>query len=192
MRSQRMLLLWVLILALVIPAAGATAGGPTEQLRTDIDELYRSVTLVGGPSNGSARAIVDRMFDWTAMAQASLRDHWQKRTPAERTEFTGLFANLFARAYLSRINLVDARSFQYLGDATVGDRSTVKTTVLTKRGSTIDVEYVVQGTPAQRWHVQDVRVESMSLIDNYRVQFDTVIGKTSYDELVKRLRAAVK
>ena len=192
MRCQGMLLSSALILALLIPAAGASAGEPTEQIRADIDALYRSVNGQAGQRNGSARAVVDRMFDWTAMAEASLRDHWQKRTAAERTEFTGLFADLFARAYVSRINLVDARSFQYLGDATVGDRSTVKTKVLTKRGSTIDVEYVVQATPARRWHVQDVRVESMSLVDNYRVQFDTVIGKASYDELVRRLRAAVK
>ena len=77
---------------------------------------------------------------------------WRRkaRTAAERTEFTGLFANLFARAYLSRIHLVDASGFQYVGDATAGDRSTVKTKVLTKRGSTIDVDYVVQATPARR------------------------------------------
>ena len=91
------------------------------------------------------------------------------------------------------INLVDARTFQYLGDTTVGERGTVKTKVLTKRGSAIDVEYLVRATPpARRWHVQDVRVEMISLVDNYRAQFDAIISRASYEELVKRLRAAVK
>ncbi|HEY2991594.1 MAG TPA: ABC transporter substrate-binding protein [Methylomirabilota bacterium] len=191
MGYRRTRLLAGLILALLAPAVGAGAGEPTEQLRADIDELYRLAAPVGQPG-APARAIVDRMFDWTTIAEASLRDHWRKRTAAERAEFTRLFADLFARAYTSRIHLVDAKSFRYVGDATAGDHSTVKTKVLTKRGSTIDVDYVMRATPGQRWHVQDVRVETISLVDNYRVQFDTIISKASYDELVKRLRAAVK
>ncbi len=178
------------------PTPGVGAGEPTEQLRSDIDELYRSVNApAAAPGQGGAppRAIVDRMFDWSAMAESSLRGYWPERTPGERAEFTRLFSDLFARAYLSRINLVDARTFQYLGDTTVGERGTVKTKVLTKRGSAIDVEYLVRATPpARRWHVQDVRVEMISLVDNYRAQFDAIISRASYEELVKRLRAAVK
>jgi phospholipid transport system substrate-binding protein len=194
MRCRLVLVLSGLILAMV--ASGVGAGEPTDQLRADIDELYRSVNPASTPGairGGTiARAIVDRMFDWTAMAEATLRGHWQKRTPAERAEFTKLFSDLFGRAYLSRIHLVDARSFQYLGDATDGDRGTVRTKVFTNRGSAIDVDYVVRTTPARRWHVQDVRVETISLVDNYRVQFDTVISKSSYEELVKRLRATAR
>jgi phospholipid transport system substrate-binding protein len=192
MGNRRTRVLAALIFALVASTLDARAGEPTEQLRADIDALYRLALPPAGRTSAPARAIVDRMFDWAAIAEASLRDHWQKRTATEQAEFTRLFADLFARAYTSRIHLVDAESFQYVGDATTGDRSTVKTKVLTKRGSTIDVDYVMRATPERRWHVQDVRVETMSLVDNYRVQFDTIIGRTSYEELVKRLRAAVK
>ena len=195
MRYPCALALSGLIFMLLGPTPGVRAGEPTEQLRSDIAELYRSVNApAAAPGQGGAppRAIVDRMFDWSAMAESSLQGYWPKRTPAERAEFTRLFSDLFARAYLSRINLVDARTFQYLGDTTVGERGTVKTKVLTKRGSAIAVEYLVRATPARRWHVQDVRVEMISLVDNYRAQFDAIISRDSYEELVKRLRAAVK
>ena len=178
----------LVVLAVLVPVSGAAAGEATDQIKADIDELYKMVNTSGAPA---ARPIVDRMFDWSAMSESALRGHWQKRSPAERAEFTKLFSDLFRRAYLSRINLVDARSFEYLGDTTEGDKGTVKTKVLTKRGSKLDVDYVVRATPEKRWHVQDVRVETMSLVDNYRVQFDTIIAKTSYEELLKRLRAAV-
>jgi len=175
-----------LALLLGVPPA-ARAGEPTDQLRADIDELYRIVdeSPAGAAerSGTPGRAIVDRMFDWTAMAEASLRTHWPKRTPAERTEFVRLFSDLFARAYLSRIHLVDSKKFQYLGDAVAGDRGTVKTRIFTRRGSSLDVEYLLRATPARRWLVRDVRVDAISLVDNYRAQFDSVISQSSYEDL---------
>jgi len=189
--------LYGLFFALVLgPAPGAWCGQPSEQLRADIDGLYRIVdeTSGAGSEQGGTRgrAIVDRMFDWTAMAEASLQSYWQKRTPAERAEFVQLFSDLFARAYLSRIHLVDSKKFQYLGDAVTGDRGTVKTRIFTKRGSSLDVEYLVRATPERRWLVRDVRVDAISLVDNYRAQFASVISQSSYEDLVKRLRALVK
>src|SRR5436309_141919 len=196
MSTHSALIVSGLILALLVRAPAAGAGEPTNQLRADIDDLYRSVQAspapAAGPGLAAGRAILNRMFDWTAMAEASLRGQWQKRTPAERAEFTQLFSDLFARAYLARIHLVDATTFQYLGDTTAGDRATVRTKVLVKRGDAIDVDYVVRATNAPRWRVQDIRVESISLVDNYRVQFATIIARSSYEDLVQRLRATVK
>ena len=188
MGSRSALLLLVLLVAALGPAGAAVAGEATDQLKTDIDELY-STASGGAPA---ARPIVDRMFDWSAMSETALRGHWAKRTPAERTEFTRLFSDLFARAYLSRIHLVDARKFEYLGDTTSGGQGTVKTKVFTKRGSALDVDYLVQNAAGTRWLVRDVKVEGISLMDNYRVQFDTIIAKSSYEDLVTRLKAAGK
>lgn len=185
-----------LIVGLVAPVHGAVAGEATDQLKSDISELYKLVSQgpdqPAGRDAQARRAIVDRMFDWSAMAQASLRDHWGQLSPADRTEFTRLFADLFARAYLTRVHLVDASKFQYLGETVTGDRGTVKTKIVTKRGTGLDVDYIVRATPARRWQIQDVQVESTSLVDNYRVQFDTIIAKSSYGELAVRLRAATK
>jgi phospholipid transport system substrate-binding protein len=196
MSSRRAFVVCGLIVWVLVHAAAAGAGAPTNQLRADIDDLYRSAQASPASDARSdqvaGRVILDRMFDWTAMAEASLRGQWQKRTSAERAEFTQLFADLFARAYLTRIHLVDAMTFQYLGDTTAGDRATVRTKVLVKRGNAIDVDYVVRETNAPRWRVQDIRVESISLVDNYRVQFATIIARSSYEDLVQRLRATAK
>ena len=193
MRYRDVLVSSGLMLVLLGGPVAAGAGEPMEQLRANIDELYRVVNATP-PSGGAGeavagRAIVDRMFDWAAMAETSLRGRWQQRPPAERAEFTRLFSDLFARAYLTRINLVDARTFRYVGDETSAERGMVHTKILTKRGSTLDVDYVVRATPDRHWRVQDVRVESISLIDNYRAQFDAIISRSSYGELVSRLRA---
>jgi len=123
------------------------------------------------------------------MARQALRQYWEPRTPAEREEFTRLFAELFRHAYVARISLVDATAFNYLGDKITGDRAIVTTQVTTKRGSTINVAYVLEREADRPWRVQDVLVEGMSLLENYRTQFASIISRTSYQTLVQRLRS---
>ena len=187
------------VIAVLFALAGglpdyANAGAPTDQVRSEIDQLYQSLQQPA-PSrsvNGSSTEILDRMFDWARMAQAVMGRHWTQRSAAERTEFTGLFAGLFRRAYVSRIHVVDASKFQYLGDAIDGNRATVKTKVLTNRGSTLDVDYTVRLEDGQRWRVDDVKVDRVSLVDNYRTQFDTFLARSSYEALAQKLRANPK
>jgi phospholipid transport system substrate-binding protein len=183
-------------LAFVLLLAAATvpvtqAGEPTEQLRTDIDQVYKLLQQPN-PSAATQReaaAILDGMFDWRQMAETALRRHWAQRTPDEQAQFTRLFADLFRRAYLSRIHVIDASKFQYLDETIRGNEATVKTKVFTARGSGINVDYALY-LDTRRWRVRDVRVEQISLVDNYRTQFDSIIAKSSYAELVRRLEAA--
>jgi phospholipid transport system substrate-binding protein len=172
----------------------AQAGEPTEQLRSSIDRVYAlHQTDHSSTAERESAGILDQMFDWPRMSETALQRTWRARTASERAELTQLFADLFRRAYLSRIHVVDASKFQYLGDAVTADRATVKTKVLTKKGSTIDVDYAVRLTgDDRRWRVQDVRVEQVSLVDNYRAQFDTFLARSSYEALVEKLRETAK
>jgi len=195
MKRSRYTLVIAVVFALALGLGdSAQAGAPTEQLRTDIDQLYRSLQQPAtspGVNDGSGE-ILDRMFNWPQMAQTVMGRHWQQRTAAERSEFTQLFPGIFRRAYVSRIHVVDASKFQYLGDAIDGDRATVKTKISTKRGSTLDVDYTVRLGDDQRWRVDDVKVERVSLIDNYRDQFQAFLGRSSYEALTQKLRANAK
>ncbi len=193
--SRGLAAVFVLVVAgLPGDALRAEAGPATDQLRAAIGDLQRVVveapaaSMPSAEREAAAKKILDRMFDWTAMARHALGDHWEERTPAERAEFTALFAEVFRRAYVSRTHLVDATRFEYLGDRTEGTRGTVRTRIPTKRGSALSVDYVVGAPDGREWRVRDVRVEGISLIDNYRSQFHTIIATSSYQALVKKLR----
>ena len=192
MRCPRALTV-VVVFALALGLAPvAQAGEPTEQLRSEINQVYK-ILQTPNPSAAAQReaaAILDGMFDWRQMAESALRRHWAQRTPEEQEQFIRLFADLFRRAYLSRIHVIDASKFQYLGDSVRGNEGVVKMKVFTNRGSAIDVDYNVYLDDRGRWRVRDVRVEQISLVDNYRTQFDSIIAKSSYAELVKRLEAS--
>jgi phospholipid transport system substrate-binding protein len=195
MKPYRSTLVIAVLLVLASGLRGsAQAGTPTDQLRSEIDQLYQSLQqpATSPSANGASSEVLDRMFNWPQMAQTVMGRHWPQRSAAERAEFTQLFAGMFRRAYVSRIHVVDASKFQYLGDAVDGDRATVKTKVFTKRGSTLDVDYAVRLGDGQRWRVDDVKVERVSLIDNYRTQFDTFLGRSSYEALTQKLRANAK
>ncbi len=174
--------------------SGAAPGGPTVQIRDHVEEMYRLVSN-GGAGSGAdrqvaVRKVADRMFDWDEMARGALGSHWQERTPSEREEFVRLFAALFERAYLSKIQLADAEHFAYLGETIDGAQATVRTTVTTKNGSVIGVDYRTRLGEGGSWRVHDLDTEGISLVGNYRTQFNSIIARSSYAELLKRLRTA--
>jgi phospholipid transport system substrate-binding protein len=194
------LLLTVLSLAPLGPfgAHAAMGGEPTERVRSVVDQLYR---LASSPATTAkerrqrdvaAAQVMDPVFEWQTMARLTLRQYWDKRTPAERDEFTRLFAELFRQAYLTRLSLVDANAFRYAGDTITGEQATVSTQVVTKRGSAIGITYGLLRVDGRGWCVQDVRVEGMSLLDNYRDQFTAIIARSSYEALVERLRSRTR
>jgi phospholipid transport system substrate-binding protein len=134
------------------------------------------------------RAIALEAFDVTEAARRTLGPHWPKRTPAERQEFVGLFQGLLERGYLSRIGEYGGESVQYVGERIEGEYATVRALIVTQKGTQVPVEARVlrQG---DRWRMYDVLIENVSLIASYRSQFDRVIRTSSYEELVRRLKA---
>jgi phospholipid transport system substrate-binding protein len=179
------------IVALVLGLASAAwAGPPTEQLRTYTDQVVKilqnpSMTL---PERREAvRHLAEEVFDVTETAKRALGQHWQQRTPAEQDEFVKLFANLLEQTYISRIDEFGGERLTYVSEQIDGDRAIVRAKITTKNGTDVPVESRVL-LKGNRWLIYDILIENLSLISNYRAQFDRVIRTASYDELVKRLK----
>lgn len=185
------------ILALQFSTASAGfAGAPSEQIRAKVEQVYQLLATsesTQAPGRREAvRKIVTELFDWAEMAKQSLGQHWNARTPEERAEFVQLFAGLFEHAYLSKVQLADADKFQYLGDTIVGDTAVVRTRVVTKHGNEIPVDYRTQLKGGTAWRVYDLDIEGLSLVGNYRAQFNSIIRRSSYRGLVNQLKAAAE
>ena len=170
------------------------AGPATDQLRGQVDRVIKVLDdpRLRGDANAeerrvAMRKIVDETFDFGEMAKRALGPHWSGRTPAERDEFVGLFADLLERTYLSRITQYNGEPIVYTGESVDGDQSVVKTKIVTKQTSEIPVDYNLLRRN-ERWLVYDVRIEGISLVGNYRTQFNKIIQTTSYRELVRKLQ----
>jgi phospholipid transport system substrate-binding protein len=183
-------LAFVLAIALAVPAM---AGAPTEQLKQRVDEVVRVLSdpsLKGKTDQRRARVrkISEGVFDYQDTARRSLAQHWNDRTPEEQKEFVQLFADLLERAYFSKIDHYQGEKVKYGAETIDGDEGLVKTTIVTNSGTDVPVDYrmhLVNG----RWLVYDVVIEGVSLVSNYRAQFNKIIRTESYQALVKKLRA---
>ena len=182
------------VVAGLLVAPRAWAGVPTDQLRSQIDRVIKTVDdpdLKQGSKAAERRAAVRKIanetFDFQEMAKRALARHWQPRTPAERDEFVKLFADLLERAYVSKIENYGGEKIAYNGDTIDGDAALVKTKIVTKQGTDIPVDYRMVKRN-DRWLVYDVVIEGVSLINNYRTQFNKIIQTSSYQSLVDRMK----
>ncbi|MGH7372909.1 MAG: MlaC/ttg2D family ABC transporter substrate-binding protein [Candidatus Rokuibacteriota bacterium] len=176
-------------------AAPAGAGVPTEQLRGAVERVLKTLddpALKGegkvGERRVAVRKIANEIFDFGEIAKRSMARHWQPLSEAQRNEFVGLFADLLERSYISKIETYGGEKIQYTAERADGEYATVSTRIITKNGTEVPVDYRLIKRPGDRWLVYDVSIEGVSLVSNYRTQFNKIIQTTSYNELVSKLR----
>jgi phospholipid transport system substrate-binding protein len=187
-------------IALAVAAvAGTLAAGPvTDQVRPSIDKV---MSILADPAlQGTARtearraalhAVLDEAIDFPEASRRALGIHWQKRTEAERAEFGALFKELVKNAYIQRMDAYTGETVRYVGESVEGDLATVRTRVQPKQGADVGVDFRARLRNG-RWLVYDVSIEGVSLVANYRSQFNTIIQTSSFAELLVRIRAKLK
>jgi phospholipid transport system substrate-binding protein len=183
------------IVLFVAFATVAQAGEPTDQLKTHVDEVLK---VLGNPAlrtpdkteerRDVIRKVANQIFDFEETAKRALGPHWAARTPAERKEFVALFTDLLERSYVTRIEQYGGEKVMYAGDQVTGDQAIVKTRIASKTGTEIPVDYRMQKM-SSGWRVYDVNIEGVSLVSNYRTQFNKIVQTESYQALVDRLKS---
>jgi phospholipid transport system substrate-binding protein len=193
-RLYRWPFLILLILGIAMPVL---AGEPQEKIKQTTDKILSIVTNLAlkNPAkeeerSGLIRSAVDERFEWEEMARRSLATHWAKRTPEERKEFVRLFADLLERTYLSKVEDYSGEKVRYEGETIDGDYAVVKVKIVTKKNKDIPVQYRLK-KEGNDWFVYDVSIEGVSLVNNYRTQFNSIITQSSYENLIKLLKAKV-
>jgi len=182
-------------LLLILAGPGRVwAGAPTDQLRAQID---RAVKILEDPAlkkdgkqrerRAAVRKVANDIFDFSETAKRSLARHWASRTQAERDEFVLLFTDLIERSYISKIELYGGEKIKFVGESTDPDGAIVRTRLVTKQETEIPIDYRMHAR-GDKWLVYDVLIEGVSLISNYRTQFNKIITTSSYQELVKKMK----
>jgi len=183
-------------LFMLLVASSASAGPATDQLRVGTDRVLKTLAdpALQGPDRvaerqKALREITDPMFDWAEMARRALGRHWQTRTDPERQEFVPLFRNLLERTYATRIERYNGEQITYTGESIEGEQATVRTKILDRTNRELPIDYRMVRGPDGRWLIYDVLIEGVSLVANYRSQFDQIIRTASYERLVEKLKS---
>jgi len=202
MRKNRCLKALLLVVCLTFfPSfpVDCLAGEPTDQIKQTVDEVIKILNNkeLKKPEKekerrDKIRAVVEEMFDFVEMAKRSLGIHWTKRSPDEQKEFVSLFSDLLEDTYIRKIERYEHEKVVYVGETEEGSYAVVKTKIVSTSGVEVPVVYMIFKKGA-KWEVYDILVEGVSLVNNYRTQFNHIISSSSYGELIKKLKAkAVK
>ena len=178
---------WTLISLVTLGSIHAAgAGSPTDELREGVDrvvKILRGPELKGDKQIDQRRAaiavVAGELFDFGEMAKRSIAQHWDKRTPAEQEEFVRLFTALIQRSYASKVDLQDgAGQMTYRGETMDAGHAVVQTTVSLGNGSEMPLDYRMH-KPRGHWQVYDLSLDGISLVANYRAQFNKIIRTSS-------------
>ncbi len=174
---------------------GGWAATAQEQLKGAIDRVVSTLDSPAMKGEGKAderraavRQIANEIFDFGEIARRSLGRYWQPLSDAQRTEFVGLFGDLLERSYISKIELYGGEKIIYSGERMDGDLAIVSTKIITKNGTEVPIDYRLFRR-GDRWLVYDVNIEGISLVSNYRTQFNKIIQSNGYNTLVDRMKA---
>ena len=176
--------------ALLLLTASPVWAGPTDQLREYTDQVVKVLddpSMARQDRRAAVRKIAHEAFDINETAQRVLARHWKDRTRAEREEFTQLFADLLERTYIARMDEYGGERIKYLSEAIDGKLASVRARILTRTGTEVSVESRMN-LRGDRWLIYDILIENVSLVANYRSQFDRIVRSSSYEELVRRLK----
>jgi phospholipid transport system substrate-binding protein len=174
-------------------SAPLAAGEPTAQLSATINEFV--TILVNTPvaqlrASGlpqSALSLVFTRFDFSEMTKRSLGSHWESLGSAEQHEFVDAFTERVLRAYGRSVRASGDEKVQYARELRDGDLATVQTKVISGSGDELPIDYQLHNVGGQ-WKVYDVVIDQVSIVSNYRAQFDRVLAKSSVKELLKKIK----
>lgn len=185
--------LLLLLCYLLLPAV-AGADSPTEQVRTTVDKVLTIVRRPNPKSKAQMEAqraqlaeVISPRFDFPEMAKRSLGRHWAGRTPEEQREFVEILAALLRRSYADNIESYTGQIVHYTREREDRNYAEVDTKIVIENRPPFAINYKLHSVDKE-WKVYDLIIDDISVVNNYRSQFDRVIAKTSYADLVRILK----
>lgn len=162
-----------------------------------VETINRGLTILQDPSLKEEQKAQERrerlweeispIFDFEEMSKRALGMHWRKRSPAEKSEFVELFTILLKNTYIGETDTYSGEKIVYLKEEQDNHHATVQTKFITSKGTEVSVDYRLLNNE-KKWGIYDVIIEGVSLVNNYRSQFNDFLIKSPYEALVQRIK----
>ena len=183
----------VLVWFVTFTAVAQGSESPTEAVRGTVDQVIHILEdpalkdpakLI--PRRRMLEEVIATRFDYVEMSKRALAVYWVPLTAAERTEFVEVFKKFLSDRYAEKIEGYSGQQVVYLSERIEGSYAEVRSELRSEK-TTIPLDYRLL-LKEGRWHAYDLIADGVSLVKNYRSQFQKVIRDSSYQELVKKLR----
>jgi phospholipid transport system substrate-binding protein len=162
----------------------AVKGTVNQVLSVVTDPSYKSAT---SGRREKLREVIAPRFDFTDMARSAMGYHWRTLSPAQRDQFVHLFTGLLEASYMGKIEGYKGQKITYVKETQDGDLAQVNTQIVQRGNEPIAVDYRLKQSGGS-WKVNDVLIDQISLVGNYRNQFNRIMNQKGYDSLVDAIK----
>ncbi len=167
------------------------AGTPIEQIQETIQQV---LVVVNGPASqtdaerkGKLRDALMPRFDWFEMAKQALGKHWNNASSARQHEFVAAFAEFLGNSYVGKIGSYKDEKILFVHESIDKNQAQVDTKIVPGAGEPSSVNYRLHQVKGE-WKIYDVVVEDISIVANYRSQFNRILTRGSFDDLLQRMQ----
>jgi phospholipid transport system substrate-binding protein len=165
--------------------------------RVIVETIEKGLMILRDPSLQVPERLAERrqklwetlepVFNFDEITKRSLGRYWKERTPEERREFRDIFVEILKDAYLGKSDSYSGQSIVYLRETVLEDKSKVQTNFITSDKKEIAVDFNMINRNDQ-WQIYDVIIEGVSMVGNYRSQFDSILTDSTFEELMQKMR----
>lgn len=189
--------LLALLTVALLPGAASASSPAQLALETSINRILSSIKnpdYVNPATRGPLRQQIEdevlHIFDFKEFSSRTVGPRWGTFSPAQQQQFSDAFAELLMNTYLSKIDGYNGEQVVYTGEVSSpkGDRTEVRTLITMKDSKKVPVAYRMLPKNGS-WLVYDVLIENISLVKNYRTQFQDILNTGSPDQLIARVKA---
>ena len=166
------------------------ADTPMEQLQETIQQAMLAMNGAGKLNDPERReklrdTLMPR-FDWFEMAKQTLGKHWST-VPNRQHEFVAVFTEFLGNSYIGKIGSYKDEKIVFVHESIEKNLAQVNTKIIPGKGEPTSVNYRLHRVEGE-WKIYDVVVEDISVVANYRSQFNRILANGSFDDLIKRLK----
>jgi len=176
-------------LGLAVAQAQNSAKDVTQDFVNSAVKILRDKSKSVVEKRRELKPLIEERFNATEMAKSTLGYHWRSLSQDQRSDFTQVFKDFIEAAYLDKVQDYSGQQVQFGQSRSIGQGyAAVDTSIVQAGKEPIPVTYLLQQTGGS-WKVYDVTVDNISIIANYRNQFNRVINQQGFPKLMTDLRA---
>jgi phospholipid transport system substrate-binding protein len=200
-KRKRKIKMKKLLLLLSLMTSPAFAGPPTEFLSKQVDQVRKMVDTPVADADAKKKLDLDLMnlirplMNFPKLSEASLRKHWPKLSDEQKQKFIALFEELVFQNYLKRVRSANQDYQIAYVEEEVKDGGAY---VLAEAKSKITVELGFDLIPQTNtkpedhlYEAKDVLINDVSIVENYRDQFNQILSKESFEVLLERMQSQI-
>jgi phospholipid transport system substrate-binding protein len=180
----------IVLFLCIMASLGIASTTPVDTVKSGTNEVLKVLKQQSGHKEQrrtGIRKVVDEYFDFNEMAKRALGPRWKEQPPAKQQEFARTFSELLFNVYIDKIERYTDEQITYSAKTEQGDHAVVDALVTGSQTGKIAIEYHLHLKDGN-WKAYDVAVEGVDLVNNYRSQFNSILSRSSFDDLLKMLR----